>query len=320
MATVRNTVCFLTLLMVSLTQSLVAQSTLGYSIDGADIIFNFNLADYKEVTVNGSDVTLKIDDIKLRDIAVAGTFNDWSGKGWKLERVNEQVYELRKKVKDLNASSGTSFKFLINDRFWVEPPAFASNRSISSFNDLFTSVYNLDMNLGKPDKSGNHLFYLAGHQDAESVIVSGTFNYWDEHDFTMKWIDGAWQLRVKLPPGEHQYRFIVDGNWMEDPANPNRVENEFGEHNSLVSKHKMQQFTLKDKGYKDVYLAGDFSNWQYGKIAMRRENDYWKLTLPLPYGRFHYKFITDDSWILDPTNETTEFGEGGHLNSVIFIK
>jgi len=320
MAALKNIHSYLIVAVLALGQWLTAQSALGYSIDGADIVFTFNLSNYSEVTIDDTEVTLKIEDINIKNVAVAGTFNDWSVKGWILDRQNEQVYELRKKVKDLNAASGAAFKFLINERFWVEPPEMAANRSISNFNDLFTSVYNLDMNLGKPDKTGNHLFYLAGHEDAQNVIVSGTFNHWDERDFRMKRVDGAWQLRVKLPPGDHQYRFIVDGNWMEDPANSNKVENEFGEHNSVVSKQKMQQFLLRDRGYDEVFIAGDFSNWQYSKIQMKRKGDFWKVSLPLSYGRYHYKFIVDEEWILDPANEVTEYGEGDHVNSVIFVE
>jgi hypothetical protein len=39
---------------------------------------------------------------------------------------------------------------------------------------------------------------------------------------------------LPLKPGAYQYRFIVDGHWMEDPNNPNTVESPYGVKNSMI--------------------------------------------------------------------------------------
>ncbi|WP_124981737.1 glycogen-binding domain-containing protein [Nonlabens xiamenensis] len=69
-----------------------------------------------------------------------------------------------------------------------------------------------------------------------------------------------------------------------------------------------------------MFLAGGFSNWQHNKKPMNRQGDYWTVQVPLSYEKYQYKFIVDGNWIMDPTNETCEFGDGDHLNSVIFVK
>jgi hypothetical protein len=38
---------------------------------------------------------------------------------------------------------------------------------------------------------------------------------------------------VALPPGNHQYRFRVDGEWRDDPAAAVRVPNPFGGENAV---------------------------------------------------------------------------------------
>ncbi len=38
---------------------------------------------------------------------------------------------------------------------------------------------------------------------------------------------------MDLPPGTHQYRFIVDCQWCEDPACTLRVPNPYGTQNSV---------------------------------------------------------------------------------------
>ncbi|MFY7927896.1 MAG: glycogen-binding domain-containing protein, partial [Oligoflexus sp.] len=30
----------------------------------------------------------------------------------------------------------------------------------------------------------------------------------------------GWEIALHLGPGVHQYKFIADGKWMVDPANP----------------------------------------------------------------------------------------------------
>lgn len=68
---------------------------------------------------------------------------------------------------------------------------------------------------------------------ARQVQVSGDFSNWSP--LPMKRAkDGAWTVELKLPPGEHQYRLVVDGEWRDDPAAPGYVENPFGSRNAVL--------------------------------------------------------------------------------------
>lgn len=73
-------------------------------------------------------------------------------------------------------------------------------------------------------------------QGAQSVSVVGSFNGWSpEADPMILDEDGNWRAEVRLRPGEFQYKFVVDGNrWIRDPANPNAVDDGFGELNSVL--------------------------------------------------------------------------------------
>jgi len=72
--------------------------------------------------------------------------------------------------------------------------------------------------------------------DAESVYVVGNFNNWatDETSLMKKLENGTWVKMVSLPEGIHQYKFVVDGKWIEDPNNSLTEINEFGGRNSLI--------------------------------------------------------------------------------------
>jgi hypothetical protein len=54
---------------------------------------------------------------------------------------------------------------------------------------------------------------------AESVKLAADFTDWDQFPLDMiKSEDGVWYTIVPLPPGNYSYRFIVDGEWCDDPS------------------------------------------------------------------------------------------------------
>ena len=64
---------------------------------------------------------------------------------------------------------------------------------------------------------------------AKEVCVAGDFNNWSFNSLAMrKADDGKWRLRGPLAPGRHEYRFIVDGDWQNDPCACGYAPNEFG--------------------------------------------------------------------------------------------
>lgn len=67
---------------------------------------------------------------------------------------------------------------------------------------------------------------------ANSVAWAGEFNGWNSSANPMtKGADGTWSVVIPLPAGDHQYKFVVDGQWFADPENP-VTAGEFG--NSVV--------------------------------------------------------------------------------------
>ena len=68
--------------------------------------------------------------------------------------------------------------------------------------------------------------------EAISVQLVGDFTHWQEKPISLKReAGGMWQASVELAPGTHHYRFLVDGEWRDDPDCTVRVPNPFGSHN-----------------------------------------------------------------------------------------
>ncbi|HEV3470164.1 MAG TPA: M56 family metallopeptidase [Pyrinomonadaceae bacterium] len=90
------------------------------------------------------------------------------------------------------------------------------------------------LKLPPPSSTGNTTFRLKGYPNARIVAVAGTFNNWNQSQLLFAREGDEWLCRVYLPPGTHQYKFIVDGNWLVDPANSRTVHDERGILNSLL--------------------------------------------------------------------------------------
>jgi 1,4-alpha-glucan branching enzyme len=73
---------------------------------------------------------------------------------------------------------------------------------------------------------------------AERVSVAGTFNGWSPTAHPLRREGGApgrWTTVVRLPAGEHQYMFVVDGReWMAPPLADAYADDGFGARNGVV--------------------------------------------------------------------------------------
>ncbi len=70
--------------------------------------------------------------------------------------------------------------------------------------------------------------------EALKVFLAGDFNNWDTSVNPMKKDKkGVWKTAFSLKPGRYEYRFLVDGNWENDPSCCDCVPNEFGSMNCV---------------------------------------------------------------------------------------
>jgi chromosome partitioning protein len=77
------------------------------------------------------------------------------------------------------------------------------------------------------------------NRSASDVRIAGDFNGWipDKDVRSMIQNEGPmriWTKILQLPPGTYQYRYVVDGEWQEDPDNPNTVAGLVGQRNSVL--------------------------------------------------------------------------------------
>ena len=81
---------------------------------------------------------------------------------------------------------------------------------------------------------GQKQFFAFSAPGAVSVQLVGDFTHWQERPINLqKSADGLWRTTVELKSGTHHYRFLVDGEWRDDPECALRTQNPYGSENMM---------------------------------------------------------------------------------------
>lgn len=71
--------------------------------------------------------------------------------------------------------------------------------------------------------------------EAQQVFVAGCFNEWNPTANPMTCdAEGVWTCTLLIEPGEHEYRFVVDDVWWDDPLNYSRRQNFCSSDNCVI--------------------------------------------------------------------------------------
>ncbi len=96
---------------------------------------------------------------------------------------------------------------------------------------------NAKNNTRQPDPGSGSQCVCLGltHATAQEVCIAGSFNDWHTSVTPMVRLDdGKWAKELTLPPGRYEYRFVVDGQWVDHPAATELIPNPFGTPNAVL--------------------------------------------------------------------------------------
>jgi len=79
------------------------------------------------------------------------------------------------------------------------------------------------------------VFSIEAPEDA-TVQIAGDFNNWIPESLFQNDLHGksVWHKAIALKPGAYAYKYLLNGNWISDPANKNTVDDHRGGENSLI--------------------------------------------------------------------------------------
>jgi hypothetical protein len=228
-------------------------------------------------------------------VKLAGSFNEWSPDALSMKRTDSGW------IANIKLGPGKYWYKFIVDGHWITDPdnTLNENDGLGNVNSVFFKT--------------NYVFRLNGYTNARRVFIAGSFNDWRERSLAMQETGTGWQLPMYLAKGTHTYRFIVDGRWMIDPANPEKLPNEFNDFNSVITIGKPYLFRIE--GYqqaKQVVLTGSFNKWRADELYMTKKSGGWELPYTLGPGNYEYTFLVDGS-----AAKRAETGGGSNLFFVI---
>ena len=88
--------------------------------------------------------------------------------------------------------------------------------------------------MAKKSKSTHEQTFAYRAPVALSIQLVGDFTHWQESPVSMrKDADGVWRSSLQLKPGTYHYRFLVDGQWQDDPTCHEHQPNQFGGSNCV---------------------------------------------------------------------------------------
>ncbi len=79
---------------------------------------------------------------------------------------------------------------------------------------------------------GNEVTFFYQDASASEVVVAGSMNEWSTTAAVMEKDGDLFYYTMAVEAGSYQYKFVVDGNWIQDPANQTTADDGFGGLNS----------------------------------------------------------------------------------------
>ncbi len=158
-------------------------------------------------------IIFSLDRPEAEDVRVTGSWNNWDEDGIKMTKSGTGVWSVTVPLEP----GYYTYKFYIDGK-WVPDP---------------------DVDARVADGRGGWATPLAAYSrkseyvpvrftldrpEAEDIRVTGSWNNWDPEGIRMaKDEDGLWSITIPLKPGTHFYKFYIDGKWVADPDEPDKM-------------------------------------------------------------------------------------------------
>jgi 1,4-alpha-glucan branching enzyme len=166
-----------------------------------------------------------------KTVNVAGDFNHWNASSDALTKQKDGSWRAVKKL----PVGKYNYKFVVDGNWLPDPDNTAASDDGYGGRNSVIEISAATLPPGSATraiKAGVEFVYDGA---AAGVSVSGSFNSWNQSSHLLsKDKSGIWKTVVPLGKGKHQYKFVVDGNWLPDPGNPEISEDGYGGQNSVI--------------------------------------------------------------------------------------
>jgi glycosidase len=170
------------------------------------------------------------------NVFLAGTFNGWApDKDRMTDEDGDGVYEITVQL----APGRYEYKFVVDGTWYTDetagefaPDGFGGRNSVLRV-EPGGAVSSGPAATGKLHRVR---FTYTPPRKPQKIFLAGSFNDWNPTATPMEDPDGdgTYEVTLILPGGSYPYKFVVDGNWVQDPKATESVPDGFGGQNSVV--------------------------------------------------------------------------------------
>ncbi len=114
-----------------------------------------------------------------------------------------------------------------------QEPAHESSSAVEPFAE--EAAFQDQAEASPPLSIADGVLFTLDAPGAHCVQLAGDFNGWVADGNEMQPNGRIWKKVVPLGPGRYEYKYVVDGKWLEDPLNINIEPAPWGGHNSVVN-------------------------------------------------------------------------------------
>jgi 1,4-alpha-glucan branching enzyme len=78
-------------------------------------------------------------------------------------------------------------------------------------------------------------------------------------------------------------------------------------------------FIFDEETEEQVYLVGDFNNWNQDITPLKKTNNRWQATINLQPGAYAYKYFRNNEWLNDREADAYIPNKFGQTDSVVLV-
>jgi len=207
---------------------------------------------------------------------------------------------------------------LLSSRYVIAPIGVC----VLSLNGV-ENLHNIIHMLSAHNKNIPSLYYLITQWD-QRFRFSKSFYKKTQELFGTKLLSTAIRTNIHLreaaASGMSIFEYKKDARGSRDYGQLAEEINNMIQRNKETT-YKEVRFSLNGTDFNEVYLVGEFNNWQKNNRYRLKKTalDAWRISLPLAKGKYNYKFIVDNRWVNDPNNTMEENDSFGGKNSVVTV-
>ncbi len=165
--------------------------------------------------VNGSSVSFNYYGPTVSEVKLAGSMTNW-GDGAQLMTYNSTTGYWS--ITLTNQLSGNyQYKFIVDGGWFTDP----LNMVNVDGNSAYTITDGYVPDVVSPQVDGKTVTFYYKGAETDTVLLAGSMTDWQNGAKTFSSYDAAtelWSLTLRLEPGNYEYKFIVNGDWITDPA------------------------------------------------------------------------------------------------------